>query len=76
MRYAEGMDTPDSAPRATSDRVMPPAEMVAQHLCPLCGERATLRCATCERFFCAEHVSRGFELGYAFVCVECMATQE
>lgn len=50
--------------------------MVAEHRCPVCGERATLHCAGCERVFCAEHVRRGFALGYTFVCVECAATME
>ena len=51
----------------------PRVEMVAQHLCPICGERATLRCANCERYVCADHVARGFALGYVFVCVDCIA---
>ncbi len=55
-----------------SDRI-PAAEMVAQHLCPVCGERATLHCAGCGEVYCAEHMSRGFSMGYAFVCVDCVA---
>ncbi len=51
----------------------PSAEMVAEHRCPICGERATLHCAGCGRVFCADHVTRGFALGYAFVCGECAA---
>ena len=58
------MDTPNNTPHA---------EMVAEHLCPVCGERATLHCASCGQVYCAEHVARGFALGYAFVCVECVA---
>lgn len=54
----------------------PHVEMVAEHLCPFCGERATLHCALCERVVCAEHVTRGFALGYAFICVECAAAYQ
>lgn len=61
------MSTPDETP---------PAEMAAAHRCPVCGERATLHCAGCGRVFCADHVARGFSLGYAFVCVECMAAMD
>lgn len=61
------MDTPKDAP---------PAEMLAQHHCPVCGERATLHCAACDRVFCAEHVARGFSLGYAFICLECAAAEQ
>ncbi len=56
----------------TSDNT-PHAEMVAEYLCPVCGERATLHCASCGRVYCAEHVARGFSMGYAFVCVDCVA---
>jgi predicted RNA-binding Zn-ribbon protein involved in translation (DUF1610 family) len=55
----------------TSDNT-PPAEMVAEYLCPVCGERATLHCASCGQVYCAEHVARGFAMGYAFVCVDCV----
>ncbi len=61
------MNTPDNTPAS------PHAEMVAEHLCPVCGERATLHCASCGEVYCAEHVARGFSLGYAFVCVDCVA---
>jgi hypothetical protein len=47
------------------------AEMVAEHHCPVCGERATLHCAGCGRVFCAEHIQRGFALGYTFLCATC-----
>lgn len=57
----------------TTPEPIRPAEMVTEHLCPFCGERATLHCAVCERVVCAEHVSRDFSLGYAFVCIDCIA---
>jgi hypothetical protein len=53
-----------------------PAEMVVEHRCPVCDERATLHCAGCGRVFCADHVVRGFALGYAFVCAECAAQDD
>ncbi len=64
------LDTSDNVPRPERvERV----EMVAEHLCPFCGERATLHCASCGRVVCAEHVARGFSLGYAFICLDCVA---
>lgn len=62
-------DGHDMSQHVDKDRLS--AEMVAEHHCPVCGERATLHCAGCGRVFCAEHVQRGFALGYTFLCATC-----
>lgn len=54
----------------------PQAEMVTEHTCPICGQRATLHCASCGGVYCAEHVVRGFALGYAFICLDCAGAAE
>lgn len=48
--------------------------MVARRLCPIRGERATLRGANRERYVCAAYVARGFSLGY--VCVGSIAVTQ
>ena len=68
----QSMSQHDETPAAQHDET-PCAEMVTEHRCPVCGERATLHCAGCGRVFCAEHVQRGFALGYTFLCAACAA---
>ncbi len=63
------MNTPDHSSDDTSAAAMAADE----NLCPFCGDRATLHCAICDRVVCAEHVARGFSMGYAFICLDCVA---